>query len=171
MGRNVSYHPVEGDVQDGQTPIGRDLSTGSPLWRTYTKFKGMFLTDPQGIEFNNQPAVLTELFGNPNTRLSEDLTYCTQFRLLTQVTTVGLAGSNLGIQYSLDGGTNWFGLDNGTADVISTVVNLLTSTGHIISGWTDIDSLGRVDVLLRIVGLDGNGVVDPAFTRIEVQFR
>lgn len=84
--------------------------------------------------------------------------------------TLGLE-ANVGIQYSLDNGSNWFGLDNGTADVISTVINLMGTLGFKITAWTNITTLAKVDVLLRLVGIDGNGAIDPILLNIEVQFR
>ena len=157
-----------GEFSDGQTPIASGNNSGG--WRTFTKFV-ISIISAGAQSFTNMPAALTELIATDIFRHTEDLTYCTQFRLQVGINVAGFAGSTLGIQYSLDGGTNWFGLDNGTADVISTVTLLLTSNGHIVTAWTDIATLGRADVLLRIVGIDGNGAVDPSFNTLEVQFR
>jgi hypothetical protein len=71
--------------------------------------------------WSNMPAALTELLGNAVRRQIRDLQQFTQFRFHVNVIAAGLAGSKLGVQYSLDSGTNWSGLDNGTAAAIRTL--------------------------------------------------
>ena len=84
------------------------------------------------------------------------------------------ANAKLGVQYSTDGGSNWFGLDNGTADTISTLTASTTgSTGFNSHAWATITANGKADVLLRVVGLvsGGAGTGDPDFAGIQIQFR
>jgi len=104
--------------------------------------------------------------GNATTQASSN---GTRFAV-TSPFTLGLE-ANLGIQFSLDSGSNWFGLDNGTADVISAVTLLIGTTGDKLSAWTNLAIAAQADVLLRIIGIDGDGAIDPVLLNIEVQFR
>jgi len=157
-----------GVFSDGQTPIASGLNTGG--WRTYIKFiVSIFKT--VGTGWGNMPAALTEIFANEVLRETVDLTYVTQFRLIINVTTLGSVNAELGVQYSTDSGTNFNGLDNGTQDSNSTVTASLSATGHITTAWTDLASGARADILLRIMGENGDGVADPAVSTVEVQFR
>ena len=125
--------------------------------------------------WTNQPAALTELLGNTIRRCAVDLTNVTQYRLVVKVTTLNAENlAKLGVQYSLDNGSNWFGLDNGTADTISTLTASITgATGFNTHAFANITALAKVEVELRVVGLvsGGSGTGDPAFEKIEIQFK
>lgn len=114
----------------------------------------------------NMPAALTELFGNALFRQKFDLTNFTQFRILAQIIAVGFGSSLLRVQYSTDGIT-WLGLENGGNSNISVVLN---SLGLVVSAWGNL-VLARQDVFLRIAGSGGNGVADPVFGNISIQFK
>ena len=126
--------------------------------------------------WTNQPAALTEFLGNAELRVAVDLTNVTQYRLMINLVTTNVdnASAELGVQYSTDSGSNWFGLDNGTADTISTVnVDINAATGFITMAFTDIVTAGKADVLIRVVGLvsGGAGTGDPDFVKVEIQFK
>lgn len=125
--------------------------------------------------WTNQPAALTELFGATEDRSQVDLTNVTQYRLVTNLLVLNAENlARLGVQYSLDSGANWFGLDNGTADVISTVFSdITTATGFNTHAFTNIATAAKADVLIRVVGLvsGGSGTGDPDFAKIEIQFK
>lgn len=116
------------------------------------------------------PAALTELSGNAVRRQIRDLHQFSQFRFHVNVIAVGLAGSKLGVQYSLDGGSNWNGLDNGTAATISTFTQPVDAIGTFMTAWATINSAARKNgVMLRIVGQDGNGAADPDLSNIVIE--
>ena len=122
--------------------------------------------------WTNMPLALTEIFGVVTRRQTLDLLNADQFRIIVNIGTAGVAGSIIGIQYSLDGGTTWKGLDNGTAGSISTLTQVLTSTGSLVTAYGSIAVEARINSLLvRAVGKDGDGVVDPAFNTIAIQVR
>jgi hypothetical protein len=120
--------------------------------------------------WSNMPAALTELSGNAVRRQIRDLPQYAQFRFHVNVTVAGLAGSKIGVQYSLDGGMNWSGLDNGTAATISTLTQATDALGTFMTEWVTINSAARINgVMLRIVGQDGNGAADPDLSNIVIE--
>jgi len=122
--------------------------------------------------WTNKPSALTELIGNVNRRQTIDLTNATQFRIILDVQTAGVNSSSvIGVQYSTDGGTTWNGLDNGTAGSNSTVTLADNPTGSKVSAWTNLAASAKADVLVRIAGSGGDGVADPVYNIIAVQFK
>lgn len=125
--------------------------------------------------WTNQPAALTELFGAVEDRSQVDLTNITKYRLMVNLLVLNAENlARLGVQYSLDNGSNWFALDTGTADVISTsIADITTATGFNTHSWIDIATLAKADVMIRVVGLvsGGAGTGDPDFAKIEIQFK
>lgn len=125
------------------------------------------------LTWTSMPAASTELVGATTSRVQHDMSGCQQMRLAANIITAGFAGSKLSVQYSLDDGATWFFMD-GTADGdvgAETPQIVLTSTGYVKSAWMTIAAAARTDVLLRIVGDDGNGVASPAFARIRAECR
>ena len=86
------------------------------------------------------PAALTELSGNAVRRQICDLQQFREFRFHVNVIAVGLAGSKLGVQYSLDDGTNWNGLDNETAATISTLTQPIDALETFMTAWATINA-------------------------------
>lgn len=117
------------------------------------------------LAWTNQPAALTEFLGVTRHRTKVDLTNMTQVRLTVAVMTAGTAASVLRAQYSTDG-TNWSYLDGGTGPEIAE-----NPTGLKVSSFVNLTVGAKADVFLRIVGLSGDGVVDPAFGLITLQFK
>lgn len=116
--------------------------------------------------WTSMPAGLTEYLGGTTRRLKWDLTNVTQARLQVSLTTAGSAGSSIAIQYSSDGGTNWFYLDNSSGPTCA-----ITSTGLTVSSWVTITAGAKSDVLLRIVGSGGNGSTSPVFVNVVLQVK
>ena len=117
--------------------------------------------------YTNLPAALAEYPGNTSKRRTKDLGYFTQFRMSVNIGTVGSAGSIVGLQYSLDGGTNWNGLDNGTAAANSTLTQAIDAVGLFVTAYTNIIAAARVNnCLLRIASSGGDGVADPSISFI-----
>lgn len=131
--------------------------------------------DPLALVFNlatliwtDMPAASTELFGLNDRRRKYDLTQFTQVRLQVNVeTTAGFAGAKLQGQYSTDQAA-WNDLENGAGTGPEVLVDAL---GFVTSAYVTIPSGAQADVWLRIVGVGGDGVVDPLFGLIELQFK
>jgi len=153
----------------GEIAVATSLNTGR--FYRLTKIICTILTNTR--VWTDMPAALTELLGEVNHRRIVDLTGCTQFRLSLIRSVSGSADpAVLGVQISNDGGTTFFGADNGTEDGQSTVTVQLNVSGTVDSAWTDIATGLRVDdAHIRIMGIDGDAAADPAIEMIEVQFR
>lgn len=122
------------------------------------------------ITMTNMGAGLAELGGFR--RRTVDLQNYTEFRFHTGIQTAGAAGAVLGVQFSVNAGTNWAGLDNGTDATLSTVTNVLTNTGSLVTAWAAIAAAAKVaDCLLRIAGSGGDGAADPVISVLSVEFR
>lgn len=119
------------------------------------------LTD--GATWTDMPSAVTEFAGATSGRVRADLRGFKYARLSANVgATAGGTGSVLQVQYSIDSGSNWLYLDGllttsgGPAAPIATTASTLTA------GWVAIAAGAKVDqVLLRLVGLTGDGTIDP----------
>lgn len=120
--------------------------------------------DPVQVTWINQPAALTELFGGTVNRTRVDLGTATTVRLVVRVETAGVAGSKLRGQYSTDEAT-WFYLDGATGPEVA-----IDAVGVQISTTVNLDAGAQADVYLRVIGIDGDGAVDPAFGVVMLQF-
>lgn len=114
--------------------------------------------------FTSAPAALSELSA-PRWRAHADLTNCTQARLISNVMTIGSAGTKLRIQYSTDG-ASWVYLDNVSGPEVA-----LDSLGHAVSAWIALTAGAKADAWLRWVTIGGDGVASPAvgMTHLEVR--
>ena len=85
-----------------------------------------------------------------------------------------VAGAVLGVQFSTDAGTTFNGADNGTAATNSTVtapVDITINT-QTLTAWATLHTNARIaDSLFRVVGVGGDGAVDPVIPHVTVQFR
>ena len=117
---------------------------------------------PNSMAWTNQPAADTELLGAAGLcRFKVNLTGYTEYRWMVSVTTPGVAGADLRLQYSLD--------DAAYAD-LSTELDIGT-TGRKISNWASLTANARADVWIRIMGKQGNATADPAFGGMRLQVR
>ncbi len=138
----------------------RDTTTRLPLAPESLTFRA-------GAEtWTAQPAALTEYLGGTSRRLKQDLTNMNQARLQVSLTTAANAGATLALQYSSDGGTNWFYLDNTSGPSCT-----ISSTGLAVSGWVNLTAGAKADVLLRLVGAGGNAVINPVFVTVMAQIK
>jgi hypothetical protein len=110
----------------------------------------------------NQPAALTEFLGSVNYRRFLDLSNAAQARIVVRVATAGAAGSQLRLQYSTDGGTNW--ADAGPSVGIATA-------GLGAGTWSNLVAGAKADAQFRIAGSGGDGVVNPSFYLVEIETR
>ena len=115
------------------------------------------------VSWTNQPAAETELNGAPRSRTKVDLSRYTRVRMTAAVSTAGAAGSKLRLQYATDGNTQaaWANL---------TEVPLDNSGQGNISAWAELPAGARGDVWLRVVGVGGDGVIDPIIGNVTAQF-
>ena len=122
------------------------------------------LADALQVEWTDQPAALTELFGTTEHRTKIDLTSASTVRLVARVITEGASGAVLRAQYSTDEST-WDYLDGSTGPEVA-----IDSTGTIASVVVNLASGAKDDVFLRIVGVDGDGAADPVLGNIILYF-
>lgn len=114
-------------------------------------------------------AAVEEAFaGNTNRRRAADLTGRTQARISGTITVAGAAGWTLAVQYSTDGGTGWAYLDG--VDGAKVAIGVTTTT-FLAGAWAPIAAAARRDVILRVVGVGGNGVATPTVAHISVELR
>lgn len=111
--------------------------------------------------WTNMPSTETEYLGVAVHRVFANLKGLRQSRIQIAVTTAGAAASFLKIQYTVDltGADGW-------ADLTTSAV--LTSTGPAKSTWSLIPAAARTEVLLRIVGDDGDGAADPVINHVSI---
>jgi len=107
--------------------------------------------------WTNMPLADTELLAVTTSRVLVDLRHFTQFRFTVNVVTVGAAGADLRVESSLDQVT-WASLDGLSGPEVA-----IDATGISDSGWTAIASGNDADMVLRVMGKDGDGVADPRF--------
>ena len=141
---------------------------GPSCYQIFYKVNG---DEPQ-LDWSNMGAALADFNDNPIWRTMRDLTDMTEWRYISvSANSLGTATCETGAQFSIDGGNNWLGLDNGIADSISTATNPCDISGFYVTAWTDLNSTAQTDVWLRVVGQGGNGIADPDFGTVEIQFR
>lgn len=99
-----------------------------------------------------------------------DLTHATQARIYVYTATTGSAGSKLSIKYKTGAWSATAGdySDIGTSEVAATVSAGNTFTD---SGWVNLAAGAKTEVYVSVFGLGGNGVADPTFNILGVQFR
>lgn len=123
--------------------------------------------DPRN--FANMPLAITELFNRTSLRTLADLDAFTQARLSVNIDTIGFAGAVLFAEYDIGAGfVELADIANaGNVSIDSIPADFVND-----SGFFDIDSPAiDPDVLIRIVGQGGNGVVDPKLGHISLEFR
>lgn len=112
-------------------------------------------------------AVTTGTEGNAITNVAPDATIT-----VDAATFSGGQMAEMGIQYSADDGTTWKGIDNDTTNAISDIFAKNGVLGNNKSAFMTITALALVETcLLRVVTADGDGVKDPAYTSITLEFQ
>lgn len=133
-----------------------------------------FLADGAPVVWTAQPSALTEFLGAMRHRLKFDLSACTaqaglskfnQARLMVNVTAAGATHAKTRVQYSIQG-LVWHYLDGLALPSVG-----INTTGIKVSTWIDLADGAKADVYLRLVGIDGDGIANPAFGLIAVQVR
>lgn len=117
------------------------------------------------LQWLNHPTLETEFLGSIRNRILIDLSNVTQIRLLLNVTAIGRPLAVIGAQYSTDQSI-WGYFDGVTNPSVN-----IGSLGLKISNWINIDTNAMQDIYVRLVGINGNGTVDPSFGLITLQIR
>ena len=112
--------------------------------------------------WTNMPAAETEFRGIAHIRTKVDLTNASQSRVTVRIGNAPIANAKIKVQYSTDEST-WVDLCSVTMPATAFTTN--------IGAWTDAPAGAKADVFLRIVGIDGDGVVDPSFGLITLQVK
>jgi hypothetical protein len=115
------------------------------------------------VTWTNQPAADTEFTGTPRTIV--DLTNARQFRFVMRAAVAGFAGSDCRVQYSATDAGVYANLDGGAGPELA-----ITATTQA-SAWTDIVAGARADIFLRVMCKQGNGIVDPQFRTLKIDYR
>lgn len=118
------------------------------------------------LAWTNMPAAVTE-FISVYARQRADLSNCTTYRIAVSQSVAGKAGADLNLQYSLDG-TTWVAADSVSG---AGELDVGTGTGFKTGSWAALKDAAKGDVYLRLVGKDGDGIVDPAWRQVKIQFR
>lgn len=155
-----------GDVPAGQNVADPSTWGGGAGGIAFREL--VFIASPQTAQaWTNQPAALTELFGNVFGRKRFDLTGFSQFRLACSQSVAGAANAKLRARYSTDGNT-WADLETGATTADLTVG---AGTGLKTGAWANIAAAAKVDAQLRIDGIDGDAVADPAWRQLVIQVK
>lgn len=157
---------IQGPQGDpGPLPDGGDIVTlinqelGSTDWQSGGGTGGggtVTVAVPLSIgttTLTNMPAAPDE-FSSSDRRLYLNLTNAEAVYINANVTVAGIAGSQLYVEYSTDGGTTWAG----TGATLS-----LSVAGQIVGGAVPVPAAAKTDhTWLRLMGSGGDGVADPA---------
>lgn len=122
------------------------------------------LSMSSNVSWSNMPAAIAEFINNTGNRAVVNLYSARRVRLIINVMVAGFSTAELRVQYSEDQ-SNWFYLDGIDGPKMS--INVASIK---ISPWVDIAQQAKKEVFLRVVGINGNGIVDPAFRNVLVEF-
>jgi len=176
-------------VGAGIIPIA-NLASGTPDGTKYIRDDGTLVTPSGGgsssstiymplhwIEMSsvainggiwtNLPAAETVFMGSTTKGIRKfDATLATQYRIVVWQTVAGYAGSDIRLQYSLDGSTNWT-----NADAAGTELDVGTGTGLKATALLDLVAGAKGYYWFRLLGKQGNGTIDPAWSEVKVEFK
>lgn len=125
----------------------------------------VFLT--VGATWTNMPAALTEFNGVTTGRQKLDIGAYNFVRLSAEVESVAsVAAATLRLQYSLDAGSTWAYFDA----VSGPKVLVDAASGTVTGPWCAVPAAAQGDVLIRLVGIGGDGAVDPVIGAVVAQF-
>jgi hypothetical protein len=122
----------------------------------------------------NVAAATTEFNGGTTRRALTNWIAAQEVRFRASVATVGSAGTTMGPQYSVDGGSTWLAMDGTAAGDLGAIQPqvAIDSLGSVASSWITLPSTARApSVLVRVVTDGGDAAADPAFPVVHVDFR
>lgn len=130
----------------------------------------VFLTP--GATWATIPAALTEFNGATSARVRKDLRPFNKVRLSANVgATAGPAACILQLQYSLDSGATWLYLDALLTTAGGPQVPITSTASTLTGPWVIITPLAKAaQVLLRLVGLTGDGATSPVIGAVHAEF-
>lgn len=123
-----------------------------------------FLADGAAVRWSAQPSALTEFLGVMRHRLKYDLSKFNQARLIVNVTAIGATHAKIRVQYAEQ--ITYYYLDDSSGPSVG-----INTIGLKVSTWIDLCDGAKADVFLRLVGIGGDGIVNPAFGLIAVQVK
>jgi hypothetical protein len=116
-----------------------------------------------GSSWADQPAAETRFFNDQRSYRYADLRFATQVRIVVDTNVAGASGAELRVQYSLDAGLSWLPLGPAVS---------IAGVGVVAGAWATVAAATRIEnALIRLSGINGNGVADPRFRSVSVQFR
>lgn len=122
------------------------------------------------VTWTNMPAAETFLLGSHRHATKVDLTNFTQVRLVVnKQATAGAAASIIYAKYrtAFDATVgNWSAIGTSAVSVAVNVQNTILS-----SSWIDLAAGAIADVFVCLAGSGGDGVLDPTFGNVVLQFR
>ncbi len=130
----------------------------------------VFLADGSPQTWTNQPLAATEFRGFTHNRVRVNLADVTDAKLSVYVDgTAAITGATLYVEYTttLTGGSGWAAL--AASGALSCPID--ATGGNQTAAWTAIATLAKADVLLRLVGVGGDGARDPIFGNITLWVR
>ncbi len=131
----------------------------------------MFLGSPSSVTtWSDMPAALTEWRGSVRTgRTMADTTNATEFRIMAFVQVAGAAGATLRVEYATDSVPAWEYLDGAAGTGGAVAVDVV---GNPAGAWTSLTANAKGGTKhLRVIGIGGDGAVDPSFGPIIIQIR
>lgn len=123
-----------------------------------------------GSTWTNQPAADTFLLGSHRHIAKADLTEYRQVRLVVnKQATSANAGATIRAAYRTTFSTT---VGDYSAIGTSTVSVAIDTTNTVLaSSWIDLAAGAKADVFLALIGAGGDGVIDPTFGSMSLQFR
>ena len=118
-----------------------------------------------GTTFTNMPAALTPVF-SVRRRIKYDLTAFTQARIITDQSGVGFAGATLRGYFSTTSGGVFAALDGATGPEVDAQTATVKE-----SSWVNLTATAKQEVYLEVYGINGDGIADPGWQLIALQFR
>ena len=161
---------------EGQICWDTDTSTSTPglyigdasnARRVTAPFFGLVFSAGRSaaVQWSNMPAAETRLFGN-RPEVFTDLSGYTEYRIQSAQSVACAAGGDLNLEYSDDGAASWNDADSAAAG------EMACDSANNLGAWaTLVAGAQSADIWLRIVGKDGDGVIDPSFDHAQVDFR
>lgn len=161
---------LDGILQAGEVDSTAYICFGGPGGGKIVYFSaGGGVTPTTANQWTNMPAAFTEFDGLTNSREYVNLSAFREVRFSVGVQVASAASAFLLVQYSTaaSNGSAWTNL----AGSQSPIVNIGSTGATKTTGWVTFNSSAQADVLLRIVGQNGDGALDPTFPVIMCEFR
>lgn len=156
-----AYRQIYIEVKKNSSVVDQSASTVADREATFHSHPN------SALAWTAMPAALTEFLGSANGRKRKDLSGITHYRIHVTQSVAGAAGADLNLQYSINAGSTWNACDTAGAGECA----IGTGTGPKNGAWAALVDGAKQDVLLRLVGKDGNASAAPAFRQVYVEFK